>query len=577
MIMRRLFAGFGLLLLPGLAFAQAAPVASLDRTKIGAGETVTLNIELADEPADNPDLSPLMQDFVVVGTSVNHTLSIVNGAREAHTVLDIQLRPRREGRLTVPGLSFDGQKTWPLALDVSASPDPATAGADRPVLLEGKADPAHAYVGQQIDYTLRLMFAVNLADGQLGDPSAEGAEVRRVGQDTNFQTERGGRRFNVVERHYAIFPQHAGNLDIQPPTFQGTAVDAADAGSFFGSGSPVSAVAERVHVDVRARPAGAADGSWIPARALTLSLDGVPADGKARVGQPFTLTMRLDAVGMPFEALPALSLPAIDGADTYPDKAVTGGGVSGPWITGRREQGFAVVPARPGKLHIPATTLHWWNVVTDKAEVATLPARDIDVLPGVGAAATPGKPATADTPAAAGSVPAAASTAGAASPSSSFISALSSWQWLFVGVLALWILTLVAWYVLSRRRRRHDVAGVPPIAGSASVPASRHPLSAKKAREAFMVAAGGNDAVAIERALLVWARSVRPGIRSLGDLLMALQDGPQPDAIAQLQRARFAGGALDGNALRGAFGKGFAWKTVGSEDDPTGLPPLYPR
>ena len=123
--------------------------------------------------------------------------------------------------------------------------------------------------------------------------------------------------------------------------------------------------------------ASAPDAAWIPARELKLSLEGLPADGKGRVGQPMTLTMRLDAVGMPFEALPALSLPKIDGAAVYPDKAVTGGGTSGAWVTGRRQQGFAVVPTRSGTLHIPETTLHWWNVVTDKAEVATLPARAI--------------------------------------------------------------------------------------------------------------------------------------------------------------------------------------------------------
>ncbi|MET0256874.1 MAG: BatD family protein, partial [Luteibacter sp.] len=446
--MRRLLLALMLACLSSLALAQGQPpVASLDRTTAGAGETVTLNIEIGDGDDDAPDLSPLTPDFVVLGTSTNHSLSIVNGRREAHTILGIALRPRREGRLTIPPLAIGGQRTQPLALDVTASADPGGGAADRPVVLEGKADPSQAYVGQQIDYTLRLYFAVNLADGQLADPSAEGAEIRRVGQDANYQSMRGGRRFNVVERHYAIFPQHAGSLAIKPPSFQGTAVDPTDAGSFFGAGSPVNAVAEVANVQVRARPAGAADGAWIPARELKLSLDGVPPDGKARVGQPVTLTMRLDATGMPFEALPALSLPTIDGADVYPDKAVTGGGVSGPWITGRREQGFAVVPTRPGTLHIPATTLHWWNVVTDKAEVATLPAHDIEVATASGAAA-PAAPASA---APRGQAVPAANAAGDAAPAGP-VAAGMPWRWLFFGALALWVLTVVAWIVLARRR-----------------------------------------------------------------------------------------------------------------------------
>jgi hypothetical protein len=554
---------------PVLVWAQpAAPVASLDRDKIGMGETVTLNIEIGDETSDAPDLSPLTPDFVVLGTSTNHSLSIVNGRRESHTILGIALRPRREGHLTVPALSIAGQRTQPLSLDVAPSGDGGGAAADRPVALEGKAEPSQAYVGQQIDYTLRLYFAVNLADGQLGDPSAEGAEVRRVGQDANYQTMRGGRRFNVVERHYAIFPQHAGTLEIQPPTFQGTAVDPTDANSFFGAGEPVSAVADRVRIDVRARPASAPDGAWIPARELKLSLEGVPADGKARVGQPITLNMRLEATGMPFEALPALSLPKLDGADVYPDKAVTGGGSSGSWVTGRRQQSFAVVPTRPGTLHIPETTLHWWNVVTDKAEVATVPAHDIVVSAGSAASApVASPPASQDVHAA---EPAHAPTAGGsalAAPAQPDI----PWRGLFITALALWLATLAAWFVFGRRRREKTPPAGP---GAPAVPAATRE---RPAHEVFLKSASGDDLASMERTLLQWARIVRPSIRTLGELSAALREGAQRDAISALQRARFAGGEAPGRALHAAFAKGFDWLPPAAANDGLGLPPLYPR
>ncbi|WP_448096257.1 BatD family protein [Luteibacter yeojuensis] len=567
---RRFLLGLLLAFAPMLAFAQAAvPVASLDRDKIGLGETVTLNIEIGDETPDAPDLSPLTPDFVVLGTSTNHSLSIVNGRRESHTILGIALRPRREGHLTVPALSIAGQRTQPLSLDVAPSSDAGGAAADRPVALEGKAEPTQAYVGQQIDYTLRLYFAVNLADGQLGDPSAEGAEVRRVGQDANYQTVRGGRRFNVVERHYAIFPQHAGTLEIQAPTFQGTAVDPTDANSFFGAGEPISAVAERVRIDVRARPASAADGAWIPARELKLSLDGIPVDGKARVGQPITLNMRLEATGIPFEALPALSLPKLDGADVYPDKAVTGGGSSGSWVTGRRQQSFAVVPTRPGTLHIPETTLHWWNVVTDKAEVATVPAHDI----AVGAGSATGAPAAAPPPASQdGRAPEAAhaSTAGGSAMATPGQPDMP-WRWLFIGALALWLATLAAWFVLGRRRRGKTP---PSVVGAPVVPAVTRE---RPAHDAFLKAASGDDLAGMERALLQWARIVRPSFRTLGELSASLREGAQRDAISALQRARFAGGEAPGGTLRAAFANGFDWLPSTSVNGGEGLPPLYPR
>jgi hypothetical protein len=548
------------LALPSMAMAQnAPPVASLDRSSAGIGETVTLNIEVGDESVDEPDFSPLMADFVVLGTSTNHSLSIVNGRREAHTILGVALSPRREGHLTIPALVIGGQRTQPVSLDVATSSSTSASATDRPVVLEGKAEPTQAYVGQQIDYTLRLYFAVNLADGQLGDPTAEGAEVRRVGQDANYQSMRGGRRFNVIERHYAIFPQRAGSLDIQPPTFQGTAVDPTDAGSFFGAGAPVNAVAERLRVNVRERPASAPDVAWIPARELKLSVEGLPADGKGRVGQPITLTMRLDAVGMPFEALPALSLPKIDGADVYPDKAITGGGTNGPWVTGRRQQGFAVVPTRSGTLHIPETTLHWWNVVTDKAEVATVPAHDIDVAAGVGATAPSVARASPALPSTIASSPVAA-----ASPAASMAS--TPWRWLFLAVVVLWLATVAAWLLFSRRRR----------ASATVAPASREPVRERPARDAFL-SSTSIDAATLDRLLLAWAQTVRPAVRSTGVLSDALAGDDQRVAIAMLQRARYAGGAVDTATLKAAFKRGFDWSVRSGDGGPTGLPPLYPR
>jgi BatD DUF11 like domain len=551
------------LAIPSMAMAQSAPpVASLDRSSVGVGETVTLNIEIGDESVDEPDLSPLQNDFVILGTSTNHSLSIVNGRREAHTILGVSLSPRREGHVTIPALVIGGQRTQPVSLDVATSSNTSASAGDRPVVLEGKAEPTQAYVGQQIDYTLRLYLAVNLAEGQLGDPTAEGAEVRRVGQDANYQSMRGGRRFNVLERHYAIFPQRAGSLEIQPPTFQGTAIDPSDAGSFFGSGAPVSAVAELLRVTVRDRPASAPDAAWIPARELRLSLEGLPADGKGRVGQPITLTMRLDAVGMPFEALPALSLPRIDGADVYPDKAVTGGGSSGAWITGRRQQGFAVVPTRSGTLHIPETTLRWWNVVTDKPEVATVPAHDIEVASGGGATPPPVSGASVAQPSAAASISAATSLAPTASS--------TPWRWLFLAAVLLWLATIAAWLFFGRRR------GPATAAANAAAPVSHEPVRERPARDAFL-SSTSVDAGTLDGLLLAWAQAVRPSIRGTGALSEALAGEDQRAAIVMLQRARFAGGAVDPVVLKAAFKRGFEWSILPDGKDPSGLPPLYPR
>ena len=117
-------------------------------------------------------------------------------------------------------------------------------------------------------------------------------------------------------------------------------------------------------------------------------MDGWPgATEQVRVGQPLNLTMTLQATGLPFEALPALSLPPIDGAKAYPDKPVTGTRQDGPWLVGRRQQAFAIVP---GTCRYPDHSGHDAEVVErgDRPDGSGTDSRpgQLTVLPAVGAA-----------------------------------------------------------------------------------------------------------------------------------------------------------------------------------------------
>lgn len=540
------------------ALSQAADVqATLDRTRVELGETVTLNLRAnGGGMLQTPDLSALSQDFAVLGSSSNTSLSIVNGRRSAQVTVGVALRPLHVGTLSIPPLSFAGGTTAPLQLEVTA-PDPqaaATTGKD--VFLESGVEPAAGYVGQQRVYTLRLYFATDLSDGALEDPQLAGVDVRRLGDEINYQAERGGRRYNVIERRYALTPQRAGHLQIPPVGFQGDMVDMSNPDAFFGRAKPVSASAPAVAIDAHPAPAQAANAAWLPARELTLSLDGGPAQGQLRVGQPLNLVMNLQATGLPYEALPALSLPALDGAAVYPDKPVNGTRVDGAWLVGRRQQGFAVVPNRPGTLTIPETTLRWWNVVTDRAEVARIPAQTFTVLPAADTGATPSTSAA--QPASIPSAPVSSATVASG--------AWPGWRWLALGSVGLWLVTVLAWWW----RRR---------AGSAVVAkqVSSRPTAAHL-RIAFLDTARTEDAARQSSALLAWARAERPALRNLGELAGALASADQRHAIEALQRAHYAGQPAPrlGDRLAAAFREGFAWRVDPGEGQPSPLPPLYP-
>jgi len=532
--------------------------ATLDRANAELGETVTLNLR-ADGAGmvQPPDLAALSKDFAVLGTSSNTSIRIVNGNRSAQVTIGVALRPLHVGTLHIPSLAFAGGTTAALQLEVAA-PDPrAQASGRKDVFLESTVEPSTVYVGQQLMYTLRLYYVSNLTSGALGDPQLPGVDVRPLGNELNYQAERGGRRYAVVERRYAVIPQRDGHMDIPPVGFQGELVDMSDPNGFFGNAAPVSASSPAISIDVRPAPAQAAHAAWLPARELTLKLDGGPAHGELRVGQPLNLVMNLQATGLPYEALPALSLPALDGSTVYPDKPVNGTRVEGQWLAGWRQQGFAIVPNRAGTLTIPETTLTWWNAVADRAEVARIPAQSFTVLPVAGSsvAQSPSTPQT---------------TSSSTSPVAPAMAARDGMPWRLIALasLGLWALSVLGWVIWRRHSVTSDALSVRPEKKAAS----------SSPRAAFLLAARSEDMARQESSLLAWGRAERPGLHNLGELSDALVPGPQRAAIATLQRHRYAGKPEEspGQLLADAFRDGFAWRTEGESAPVSPLPPLYP-
>ena len=210
--------------------------------------------------------------------------------------------------------------------------------------------------------------------------------------------------------------------------------------------------------------------------------------------------------------------------------------------------------ATAGKLVIPALRVRWWNVLTDRAEVAQIPARELTVGLVPGAPATPSARAGADV---------------ATAPASRepLPPRTMPWRWIALGSLALWLASALLWW-RRRRRRRAPVAAASPLVDSV-----------RAQRQAFRDAARQSDAAAQVHALLAWARAERPQIRDLGDLAAALADPDQRSAIAALQRRRYAPAGDDGDradhALAQAFRRGFAW-CADDRAPPPAVPPLYP-
>jgi hypothetical protein len=548
------------------AGAQAASVrAWLDRNQMQLGETVTLNVQVeGDARAQQPDFSALAGDFGMNGTQSSTSVNIVNGQTTSSVLWAVALSPKHAGTFTIPALSVDGQQTQALTLTVSAPSASATQpGGD--VFVEAQADPASPYVQQQVSLVVKLYFAVNLTDGNLDDPQVKGAVVRKLGQDSRYRAQVGSRSYNVVERHYALTPENNGTLTVPAVVFRGHAMDGNGGGFFFNQGRAIGTQSPAISLNVRPRPAASGSDTWLPARSMSLTANGIDASTHAQVGEPLTLTLRLEAQGLGFEQLPKLELPKIDGADIYPDKPVTQDKDDGQWLYGVRERKFAIVPNRAGTLILPPISVAWWDTARDRAETAQLPAVTLDVQPAA-ASSTPAPPPVAQTAAAAAAAPEPDSNAALVHIGAD-TAELQLWRTLAFVALALWAATLVAWivWILAQWRKQPQPAIAPD-----STPA----------RRAFAQACKREDLPAAARALLAWARQTRPELRNLGELRQTVSDSVQAAAIADLERACYGTGnsgrmaAID---LARCFARGPALAAApGPVVRATSLPELYP-
>ncbi len=558
----------GMLALLAIAMPAAATEvhAFLDRSTVHLGETVTLNVEVEGDASVNaPDFSALEPDFVLSGTSRNQSVRIVNGNISRKTLFAVALKPRRQGTLTIPALDVAGAKTKPLTLTVLPPDMQASATPGDAVFVRMRIEPDTAWVGQQLRLVVQLYYRGGNLQGKLADPVIAGADVSRMGQQSQYRAQAGGYSYQVVERDYSVVPQQAGTLTVPPVRFDGQlGTGPAGFGNIFGRGQQVRVQSGALEVQVKPRPAGYGQGTWLPARNVTLDMDGMPPDGKASVGQPFTLTVTIHASGIDDTVLPDISLPDIPGANVYPDKAQGETDRSGPWLASSRTRKFAIVPTQPGTLEIPALALDWFDVLHGETKTARVDGATVTVTAAsVSASSAPAVPASAPAHEAGAPAPAASVAGGARGPVMPVAGTEHGWRLAAILFLLLWLLTLLAWFVSRKWLRRSRSAAVQ----------HRQADDAGSQRRAFQKA-GDSDAQA--RLLLAWVRAERPQLHSLGAAAAQLGDPEQARLMRAMDEARFGDGEIpDVDTVRQAFAGTLAWQPP-ARVATDGLPPLYP-
>ena len=523
-----------------LALSQSAFAAvqlELDRTRVTEGETVTLTFRTDDARQSlEADFSALEKDFVILDRRSETQLSIVNGRQAALVRLLLTVEPRRSGELTIPSLDFGGSRTEPRVLTVEPAPE-LEPGALPPVFIEVEITPAEGpyYVHAQLGLIVRVFYQQNLTEAAISQPEPAPASVRLL-QETPYQAERGGERYRVLERRYAVFPERSGELTLPAMQLSGRLVERRNSGIWQPSvrGRRVSVESEPLQVTIEPRPVSFSGREWQPARAYGLAQQ-ISSTDALRVGEPVTRTIMIDAVGLEENMIAEPEWPELPGARIYPDQPQGISRDDGQWVLGHKEFRYAVVPEREGELVLPELTVHWWDTVNDRQQTAVLPAKTLQVQP---SALAPPPPAATATPAP-GVAPAQSDGVLRDGVGNGY------WRWLAIMFATLWLITLaIAW---RRRGQRQAVAAAPR-------PGRRGATDEGALLQRLQSACRNGDAAAARSALLAWLREFGPEAAggSLLELAAVSGDGGLRQRIYALDSTGYRsepGAGWDGQAL----------------------------
>jgi hypothetical protein len=558
-----------------LWFATAAHAASVikatpDLNPVRMDDTFELVFSSEDSVDDDPDFSPLREDFEVFGQNQSSEFSIVNGHSNRTRRWTVTLSPKRAGNLTIPSIAFGGDHSPPVNLTVLEA-NAAAGGADADdaeLKLEVDAKPKNPYVQAQVIMTVRVLLRVSVAGADLSEPALPDTLVERLGEDHRYSTLRNGREYTVIERQYALFPQKSGLLRIDP--LQLTAQVETGGRSFFSRATrAVRIKSNALDLKVRPQPAEFTGSHWLPAADLKLEESWPQNAPQAKAGEPITRTLTLRAEQATVSLLPELStnLHLDSSIKQYPDQpALNEEKQPNTGFVATRQEKIALIPGKAGEYKFPAVEVPWWNTKTERMEIARIPERILKVE---ASGEAPPQAATSEAASQTGSAPLAvpAIQETTLTPTAA---TTNLWFWLALLFGSGWLATALAWW-LSRRKAPEPSSSAPP-------PTKAPVLDTKQTRKALQQACEQHDPAAARAALLAWAQALWPAqrpdnlqdIAKLGDAALAAE-------IERLNRALYG---ADRNAWHGQG----LWKAATAEEAMTnkpetskasGLEPLY--
>lgn len=422
--------------------AHADVSAEVDRTTLAVNTPLYLTVRATNEDANfSPDFAPLQAAFSLGQISQGTELSIINGRSQTTRTWTLPIVPKNAGSIEIPSLTVGSKFTDVIQLTVTSATTAAPTGntnaaTGTDVQVRVGLSRLETWVGAPVIYTTKIYSKRRIDRGTITDPQPTDAtnnrlSVQNYGQDQQYQVTENGLRWMVRERRYLITPSKTGEY-----TIPGVVLSASLASRGM-RGIPVETISDALTLTVLPQPSDyPADKDWLPLKNLTISETWSPEPLTFRAGEPVTRTITMQAESFDAITLDDLDIPTPPGFKVYPGETVATQTPTGEHITNTVDYTFLLLPEQAGDYTLPAIELPWFDVNSGETKLATLPAQAITVEPSVGLPASPVAP----------------------TPSTSDVNPTSN-QWLIWAGLAglfaaLWVSTVLAWFITARRRNK---------------------------------------------------------------------------------------------------------------------------
>ncbi|MFK5913329.1 MAG: BatD family protein [Woeseiaceae bacterium] len=489
-------------------------IAKLDVNPVFVSDTFHLTYTASSSVDDDPDFSPLKNDFEVLSTQQSSSMRMINGDITRSKTWTLTLLAKTTGIFTIPAISFGTDTAAKLNVVVKAIPTSTSGEPNQDYFLELESSKPIGYVQEQFIITVRLLISKSISNYQFSDLTTSNPDslIIPIGKDKQYKTYRGSIQHIVIEKTFALFPQKSETLKINP-IISVVRINSQNANSRFYDPFNSRTTSKRLkskalHLEIKSIPSNFVLDNWMPSSKIKI-IEGWPDNKKFIAGEPITRTITLMAEGLTTAQVTEITLPSIDGLKQYPDKAEIKENKGTLGIDAIQKQKWALIPTHAGSYTLPAISIPWWNTKTKQFETAYIAKRTFKVLP---ALTNLNIPTTSMKQPIDTNVKANVS----ASPLTTKVhpeNEGSFWFGLSILFLVLWLATLIFWW------RSKSMSPQKTIKDKNSSSMSR---SLKQLKEACEM----NNAHDTKKALLAWAEFALPGekLNNLSDIAMQVDE-----------------------------------------------------